>query len=167
MAGAKYLSVVSGIDTMVASNNTTAGAADANKIVALDASGLINVGMMPVGVGPNVKTLISSENLAVGAWVNIYSNVGVMTVRNADASNGRECMGFVLAATTSPAVATVYLSGINNQLSALTLGSRYYLGTVGAGTTTPNSTTGQLSQYLGDALSLTEIEFANADYVVM
>jgi len=165
MAGNKYMTIVSGVDTLVASNNTSAGAGDANKLVSLTSAGLIDVSMMPVGIGADVKIMLTSENLAVGAMVNIYSNAGVVTGRNADNSNTRPAHGFVLAATTSPASATVYMSGVDNQLSGMTVGARQYLGTVGVRTETP-VTTG-IHQYIGLAVSATELEFESQDYVVM
>ena len=63
MAGNKYKALVSGIDTLVASNQTSAGAGDAGKIMALNSSGLLEGTMLPVGVGPDVKLLLSSVNL--------------------------------------------------------------------------------------------------------
>lgn len=165
MAGNKYLTISSGVDTMVASNQTSAGAGDAGKIIALNSSGLLDVTMLPVGVGPDVKLLATSENLAVGDFVNIYNNTGTITARKADNSNTRPAHGFVLASTTSPATATVYLTGINNQLSGMTLGARQYLSTTGARTETP--VTSGIHQYLGIAISATELEFESEDYVVM
>jgi hypothetical protein len=165
MAGNKYVAVVAGVSTLVSANQTTAGVGDAGKIIALDSAGLLPVSMLPVGVGPDVKILVTSENLAVGAFVNIFDVVGVPTARNADFSNGREAHGYVLAATTSPASATIYLAGINNQLTGMVAGVRHYLSVTGTHTSTA-PTTGIL-QYLGDAVTATELQFQHSDYIVM
>jgi hypothetical protein len=70
----------------------------------------------------------------------------------------------VLANVTSPADATVYFNGINTQLSGLTLGSHYFLATTPGGeTTTAPSANGNVVQYLGKAISATEIEAALED----
>jgi hypothetical protein len=165
MAASKYMTIVSGIDTLIAANQTSAGAGDAGKLMALNSSGLLDVTMLPVGVGPDVKAMVTSENLAVGAIVNVYNVAGVATARNADDSNSRQAMGYVLAATTSPAVATVYFTGINNQLSGLVPGARQYLSTVGAISSTP--ATSGIHQYVGEAISATELQFVPDDYVVL
>jgi hypothetical protein len=112
MAGNKYLAIVSGAKTEVVTLQTSAGAGDAGKLIALDAAGRIDNSMMPVGIGADTATIASSENLADGDFVNIWSDTGVAKVRKADATTaGKEACGFVLAAVTSPANATVYLGG--------------------------------------------------------
>lgn len=165
MAGNKYLTISSGIDTMVAATQTSAGVGDANKIVALDASGKLDSTMMPAGMGVDAKSMVTSENLAVGDFVNIYNNTGTITARKADNSNTRPAHGFVLTSSTSPAANTIILTGINNQLSGMTVGARQYLSTTGARTETP--VTSGIHQYLGIAISATELEFESEDYVVM
>lgn len=167
MAGLSFLRLVAGRVQEVLGIQTSAGAGDAGKIAALDAAGRFDVTMMPVGVGPDVKIFPTSENLSAGNWVNVYdAGAGVMTARKADATTaGKECDGYVTAGTTSPANATVYFGGINNQLSALTGGAFYYLDTTaGAGVaTTPPSGSGNVVQLLGKAISTTEIEVALGD----
>ena len=51
MAGNLYLTVLNGIKTLVAALQTSAGAGDAGKLVALDSTGKISDTMMPVGIG--------------------------------------------------------------------------------------------------------------------
>ena len=55
MAGNKVLTNVAGVITEVATNNTSAGAADANKIVSLNASGILD------------STIINSKTTSAGA----------------------------------------------------------------------------------------------------
>ena len=166
MAAKKFLRNVAGRITEILGTITSAGAGNDGDIVALDATGKLDVTLLPVGVGPDVKLLPASENLVAGNWVNIWSDVGVLKVRKADATAaGKEADGYVLANVTSPANATVYFGGINTALSALTLGATYWLSTTpGTGVeTTPPSATGNVVQLLGKAISVTEVEAALED----
>ncbi len=160
MAAQKFLTLISGVVTEIQAILTSAGVADSGKLPALDSTGRLDQTFMPVGVVPDVKTYITSENLSAGNLVNIYDNSSVATARKADCSNGRVAMGFVLAATTSPAVATVYFPGVTNTgLSAMTTGVLQYLSTAGAISSTAPSTSGYISQQVGYAGSATELPF--------
>ena len=117
MAAKKYLSLVSGVITeiqatdssagagddgklvalngsgvlaanIVNSVTTSAGAGDTGKVVALDAAGKIDSTMMPTGVGADTKTFVASETLAAGDLVNIWDDSGTPKARKADASGG-------------------------------------------------------------------------------
>jgi len=134
---------------------SSAGVGDAGKVVKLDGTGRLDVSFLPVGVGPDVKIVASSENFAAGDYVNLYEDTGVTKARLADASNGRTAHGFVKAATTSPANATVFFEGPNENLSGLTIGERVYLDTVGQVTQTPRTT--GIHQFLGVAIAATQV----------
>ena len=140
MAAPRYLNLVSGVQTQVVAA-TAGGAGNEEKIPSLDTGGLLPLSMMPTGLGPDVETIQASENLAAGDFVNVHDSTGAR-VRKADASNGRQAHGFVIAAVTSGQNATVYFEGSNTQLSGLTIGALYYLSatTAGAVTATPPST---------------------------
>jgi hypothetical protein len=163
MSANKYIALVTGKLKEVFGTVISAGVANANQIVALDSTGHLDTSVMPVGITAEVITAPSSESLAAGAFVNIYNNAGALNVRNADSTtNAKQAHGFVLAAVTSPATATVYLiSQTNTQLSSLTIGSDYFLGTTGSATSTPPSTTGNIVQFLGRAQSATALVFVN------
>lgn len=169
MAGDKYLKISGGVMSEQAAIQSSAGAGDAGKIPALDSGGRFDSTMMPVGVGAETVTLVASEALAAGDFVNVWDDSGTPKARKADASTaGKEANGFVLAAFDSAASATVYLSGINNQLTSLTGGSVYYLsGTPGAATATAPSSSGNIVQRLGRATSTTEIPFQPGDPVTL
>ena len=143
--------------------------ATADSIVATDATGKIDVSFLPTGVGPEVVVCTTSENIATGSYVNLYNNAGTLTARKADATTvGKPAHGFVLAATTTGNNATVYLAGINTQLSALTLGAEYWLDTTAGGVTvTAPTAAGNGNQYLGVALSATEIATEIGEMVEM
>lgn len=151
----KYIALVAGKLTNTEATVTSVGAGDAGEIVALDASGKIDVSILPVGVGPDVKILATTEDFSAGDYVNIFSDGGTPAARLADASNGRDAHGFVKAATVAPAVATVYFEGPNADLSGLTIGERVFLDTVGGVTQTPR--VAGLHQLLGYAVSTTEV----------
>jgi len=137
------------------------GASEAGNIIGLDAGGKLDESLFPTGIGADTKLIEASENLSAGDFVNVFNDSGTVKVRRADASSvGREANGFVLSAVTAPNNATVYFSGINDELTGLDLGAIYYLSTTaGDVATTRPSTAGQFVQKLGRTLSATEISF--------
>jgi hypothetical protein len=164
MAGQKFLKLTSGQPTEMEATQTSAGAGDAGKIPALDATGKFAESMMPVGVAADVKVAAAAEALTAGNLINLYNDTGTIKARKADASNGRRAHGFVLANVDMAANATVYLDGIITGLSAKTPGANQFLSgsTPGAATETPVTTAGYISQELGAAISATEISFEPA-----
>ncbi len=145
------------------------GAPDANKIVALDATGKLDVSVMPTGVAAEVTVAASFENLTAGDFVNLFLSGGVIKVQKADATNNaKPAHGFVLANVVAPANATVYRTSQNNSaLTGLTIGSDYFLSTTPGGVTaTAPSASGNIVQPLGRATLTTALTFANEqDYV--
>ena len=87
--------------TIVNGKTSSAGAGDTGKLVALDSSGRIDLTMMPVGITADVAALTTSEALSAGDFVNIWNSTGAKA-RKADATvAGKEAHGFVLGAITS------------------------------------------------------------------
>jgi hypothetical protein len=147
--------------TLVNATDTSSGSGDAGKVVQLDANGQIDTSMMPTGIGADTISVVTSEDLSAGNLVNIYDNSGTPTARKTDAtSEGKECHGFVLASTTSPAAATVHLEGKLTGLSGMTAGTRQYITTTAgtAGSTAP-SAAGNVVQCVGIAVSASVIDF--------
>ena len=197
MAGNKYLSNNAGTTTEVASVNSSSGAGDANKIVslnasgvldativnskttsagagdsgklpALDGSGRLDTSFMPVGIGADIAAIATSETLAAGDLVNIWNNGGTANVRKADATtSGKEAMGFVLSAFTHPTTATVYFEGSNTAVSGRTPGVQFLSTTAGSTTTTAPSSSGNVVQRVGVATSATNINFQWNDPIVL
>lgn len=160
---AKYFANTAGKLKEVQPITTSAGVGDANKIVQTDSAGRFDISLMPVGIGAEVSIMPSSENLIAGDFVNIYLNAAAANARKADATaNTKPASGFVLANVTSPANATVYgISTKNTALSALTIGSEYYLATTaGTITTTAPSATGNVVQFLGKSESATAMVYS-------
>lgn len=168
---AKPLHLINNRITEVEANVTSQGATDAGKLVALDASGKLDMSLLPTGIGADVAVIEASENLAAGDFVNIYDDSGTAKVRKADASDpGKQAHGFVLSAVSASANATVYFEGANTQLSALTPGTTYALDhntpgdvvALASATTTP----GHILQVVGVAVSATTINVELAKPIV-
>lgn len=182
MAAPRYLALVSGVKRLIAAITSSAGAADAEKIVATNTSGVLDdsiinaattganktakfradgtldPSVLPTGSGTDSATLPASEALSAGDFVNLWDNAGTTNVRKADAAaEGKRADGFVLEAVTSGANALVYFEGRNTQLSGLTGGTTLYLSASAPGTATSTapSTAGNVVQELGRAYSAT------------
>lgn len=143
--------------SIVNSTTTSVGAGSSGKVVALDAAGKIDNSML--SFGPELATAIAAEAISAGNLVNIYTNVGVVTMRKADAAANRPANGFVLGAVASAASGTYYADGRITGLSGLTPGASLYLGAAGAATATAPTAAGSASQQIGFASSATEIMF--------
>jgi hypothetical protein len=160
MAGFKFLTQVGGALAEVIANQSSAGAGDAGKAVALDATGRIDNSMMPVGIGADTQVVTASEALSDGDYVNIWDSAGTFKVRKADASAaGKEAHGFVLASV---------LSGAAGHVTGQTGGPVYLSATTpGAGTTTPPTGTGKVVQRIGFATAATAVNFDAALPIVL
>lgn len=169
MSALKFLTKVSGLDTLVTALTSSTGVADANKVIATNSAGEIDATLLPAGVELSVKSVVTSESLIAGDFVNIYNVTGTPTARKADASADKPAHGYVLVGVTAPANATVYIGkGKNNQLTGLVPGTRYFLSasSPGAATATaPAETSGSITQILGFAASATELVFEYDDPV--
>lgn len=153
--------------TIVNSKASSAGAGDAGKLVALDGSGRIDSTMMPVGIGADTATISASENLAAGDWVNIHDSAGAK-VRKADATtSGKEAHGFVLSAVTSGNNATVYFEGTNTGVTGQTPGPVFLSTTAGTGSATAPSGSGNVVQRIGFAVSATAVNFQSQLPIVL
>ena len=160
MPGNKYIAITGTRQGEVAATQVSAGAANANQIVALGPQGVLDQTVMPPGIGPDVQVLPATEALAAGAYINIWSNAGVFSMRNADGSTqGKQADGFVLSNVASGASGTAYLSGINNAVSGQVPGLVFLGSTAGQGSPTPPSSAASTFQQIGLALSATSVQF--------
>lgn len=162
MAAKKYFGIVSGIQTLIAGVQTSAGAGDGGKIVSLDDTGKLSSTMMPAGIGADTVVAPATEALNAGDYIDLYNNAGTMSARKADGSTtGKPAAGFVLSAVTNGANATVYRAGTNTALTGLTAGNDVWLSTSAAGgiTQTPpdESVAGKTIQFLGVASGTTAV----------
>lgn len=167
MPGNKYISNNAGTLTEVAASQTSAGAGDANKIVALDATGRIDTSMMPVGVAADTQLIVASEALSAGDFVNIHNSTGAKA-RKADATtSGKEAHGFVLSAFSTAASATVYFEGTNTAVTGATPGVVYLATSAGTAASAAPTTAGNVVQRIGFATSATTINFQSQPPVVL
>jgi hypothetical protein len=164
----KYLTLEAGRQKQELALQASAGAGDAGKLVRLDGTGRFDNSMLPLGVGSDSRTITTSEAVAAGDMINVWNNAG-LRARKADATtSGKEANGFVIAAFGSGASATVFFEGTVTGLTGLTIGARYYLNTTaGTVTTTPLSGSGNVHQYIGAALSATELTFEPDDGIIL
>lgn len=145
--------------SIVNSVTSSAGAGDAGKVVALDGAGRIDSTMMPTGIGADTASITASEALAAGDFVNIHNSSGAK-VRKADATTaGKEAHGFVLSSVSNGASATVYFEGTNTGVSGQTPGPVFLSTTAGTATSTAPSSSGNVVQRIGFATSATAINF--------
>jgi hypothetical protein len=168
MAASKFLALVGGRIREVFATVVSNGATDDGKIIALGTDGRLDNSVLPVGVGIETKSIQASENLSAGNLVNIWNSGGQFRARKADATaSGKEANGFVLSSVSSGQTAQVYLEGTITGLTGL-LPTRYYLSTVpGEITDTPPSNSGNVVQYVGNAVSTSEITFEATDGVIL
>jgi hypothetical protein len=162
MAAKKYLTLgANGARELRSATDSSAGAANAGDIAALDAEGKLNENMMPDGVGEDIVPVPASEALASNDLVNLWDDDGTVKARKADATAaGKEVDGFVKDAVDSAATADVYLSGTISGLSDLAPGANYLMSTTPGGiTATAPSTVGNVVQRIGKAKSATAIVF--------
>ena len=167
MAGDKYLYNNAGVTTEKAAIQTSAGAGDAGKIPAVNASGVFDTSFMPPGIAADTAAITASEALAAGDLVNVWNSSGAK-VRKADATTaGKEAHGQVLAAVSSSASATVYFEGNNTSVTGLTPGVQYLSTTAGLCTATAPTGAGNVVQRVGFATSATALNFQSQPPVVL
>lgn len=104
--------------------------------------------------GSGFPSLLASETLTAGDFVNIFSG-GVRRASNDDLT--RQAHGFVTESRVATNPVVVFYSGLNTNITGLTAGARYFLGTAGGEVTTPVTATGRLSQEVGVAISSTAL----------
>jgi len=145
--------------SIVNAKATSAGAGDAGKVVQLDGAGKIDSTMMPTGIGADTASITTSEALAAGDFVNLHNSTGAK-VRKADATTaGKEAHGFVIAGAAAAAQATVYFEGTNTAVTGQTPGNVFLSTTAGLATGTAPQAAGNVVQRLGLAISATAINF--------
>lgn len=173
MSALKFLTqnLATGFTDLVTALTTSSGVGDANKIIATTSTGKLDASFLPAGLDISVESIVASEALTAGDYVNIYDNAGTRTVRKADASLARPAHGFVLTGVSNGGSASVYVNGVNNQISGLTPGARVFLSATSAGrptATAPAHTSGFIIQVLGVATSSSSVRYEYDDpiYVV-
>lgn len=117
----------------------------------------------PLSSGMMSFDLPASEALTVGP-VNVWNDAGTARVRKASASDiAHIANGCVTAAVTSGATATVYLSNVLTGLTGLTVGALYLSTTPGAFAAAPPTSTGNVLQRVGFAISSSSCVFTTSE----
>jgi len=163
----KPIQLVNGELQEVEASDTSAGAADAGKVPALNAAGKIDDTLLPDGVGADAITGTASGAISAGKLINIFDDGGTRSFRVADASNGREAHAFANDPIADAASGSVLKEGTMAGLTGLTIGGPVYLGTNGDVTQTAPTTSGHISQRVGIAVSATEVDFEKARKVTL
>lgn len=161
MANGKYIRIddATGLMEEVEALAVSTGVSDASKPIKTDSNGLIDLSLMPVGVGPDTEDLTASENLSAGEFVNVFDDAGVPKLRKADRTNNRPAHGFVIQNFTSGQLAKMYKDSENNALTGLTIGSTYFLGAAGVATLTPPAAgSNHIRQVLGKAMKADNLD---------
>ncbi|MGG6283679.1 hypothetical protein ACQ4M3_19030 [Leptolyngbya sp. AN03gr2] len=161
-----FLTIVNGVVRRVQAISVSSGVSDANKIISTDSTGLLSPTILPSGIGAQTESIVASEALVAGDFVNIYDNAGARNVRKADNSNNRPARGFVLTPVSSAATALVYTTGRNTAMTGLTPGTVRFLGTAGSSTSTP-PVAPNLHQNLGFATSSTSLLFEYDEPIIL
>jgi len=140
------------------------GSSDAGKTIGTDLNGKIDMSLMPSGIGADTTTLLASESLNIGDFVNIWDDAGTIKVRKADNSDSTKVAnGFVKVAVASGSNAVIYTEGDNDTLTGLAVGTRYFLGVTGSYTSTVPTILGSIIQSLGTVKNPTTIRFEQKD----
>ena len=154
----KYLKIdaTTGLTKEQSASDTSSGVGDAGKLVALASDGLISPTMLQ---STETLSLVASENLAAGDFVNFWNDTGTLKMRKAvNTASSTRADAYVKSSVTSGNAGIAYRdSGTLTGLSSLTVGSPYFLGTGGGITTTPPSASGSIVQLVGTAKSTTEL----------
>ena len=160
MAGEKFIKH-SGNGSLVETVATQIGGGGAaDKIPALNASGQLDVTMMPTGIGADTVVVPASEDVAAGDMINLWNDGGTAKARKADATTaGKPANGFTQAAVTSGNNVTVYREGNNTGATGMTVGPQYLSTTAGLTTATAPSTSGNMVQEVGFATTATNMNF--------
>ena len=105
------------------------GSQDANKLIRLNASGVLDASFVDSDVIE--ITVNASEAIAANRFVNLWDDSGTTKMRLADASNGRVAHGFTKEAVAQDADGKMFRSGRVVGLTGGTPGEDAYLGTAG------------------------------------
>lgn len=193
MAAPRFIILAAGRLRQAVALLVSTGASDGEKIVATSANGklddslmgasttgnsvvvktlpdgTIDPSLMPAGIGANVVNITASEALAANDLVNIWNDAGTPKIRKADATvEGKEADGYVKASVALNAVGATYLGSRISGLTGKTPGARQYLSTTaGLMTETPLAGSGNVSQWVGTAVSATEVDFKKSEPVTI
>lgn len=163
---ARYVTISGNQKVLGTAASTSAGVADADKIVATGPDGFIDPSLLP-----DSERIVkeAGEGLSARDAVNIYDDGGVAKVRKADASSfSTRAMGFVKNNFLVTEDATVFSEGIVGGFAGLTIGAPVFLSTTsGEITQAPPTGAGDVWQIVGEAYSATEVRIEIEEAIVL
>ena len=130
----------------------------------------VQIGNLPISSsGVEIVSCEASEILSGGDMVNIYYDSSTLKCRKTDITNGYIANGFTRTAIgVVPAVININVHGVNDQLTGLSEGSQYFLGSVnGKISTTPPSGSGEIRQKIGWAIATDKLIYEQYEYIVL
>lgn len=116
--------------------------------------------VLPGGQGGDIISFNATENIVLGAAVNLYNNAGVIAARNADSSvSTKMCHGFAPLPIAINTFGGINLGGqLILGMSGLTVGANYWLAPSSGGIQTiPDTAAGHIEQFVGIALDATSL----------
>lgn len=141
--------------------SVSTGAPDASKMVQTDANGKWDQSLMPTGIAPDQKT--ANANGAISARDLIYMEAaGTWARATAAAGTPKEATAWATSSVLTGAALVGQDEGIIPGFSGLTPGAAYFLSdtTPGGILIDPGPVgSGKIAQYVGTALSATELNF--------
>lgn len=160
MPAKTYLQQLNGRLKQIGATVISSGAGNGGDLVALTDAGVLDISLMPSGIGPTTWTGPTTEAIGAGKLVNVYWNGGVASARLADASTaGKRAVGFATAAAASGATITINFAGQNAAVSGLSGPDVFLSTTQGGVTSTAPSGSGQVVQRVGVAASAAAFMF--------
>lgn len=156
----KYISISGSGHLEKSATVISAGVGNAGQIPALDANGLLDPSVMPSGITPDQKA--GTSNGAITAKDLVYMEAaGTIARASAAAGTPHRCDGWATTSVATGQPVIMQLEGKISGLTGLVAGTKYFLSNTTAGglTATPPSATGEMWQYVGTAMSTTELNF--------
>lgn len=160
MADLKFLKIDGNKKAEGTAVTVSTGVAEAGCVVGTDASGKIDNSFLPAGIGDESFVKEASEALATGDFVNIFDDGGTEKLRKADASAfATRANAYVTDNYVATDLATAFSEGVLGGFSGLSIGLPVFLDATTPGdiTQTAPTSTGEIWQQLGVAISATEV----------
>lgn len=140
---------------------TSSGAPDSGKMAQTGANGKFHLSLMADGVVPDQKTGVSNGAITLNDLCYIET-AGTIARATAASAGPHEAMGFATSTVITGVSVTIQDQGIMSGFTGLTPGARYFLSDVTPGGVLidPGPVgAGKIAQFIGYAMSATEINF--------
>lgn len=120
------------------------------------------------GVVQLSESIVATEDMLPGMFVNIWNNSGTAGARTSNSTlPGRHVHGFILDAVSAGNTVTVYFAGLNDKCGDLIIGDQYLSAEPGRTSPFTPNMTGHVLQTIGLAISPTRMIFNPSDPVTL